>query len=60
MVEIYPEAYLIFDDTVLDKRFGAKIEVVPKQCSGNKKGCDPWRDLAHLREPENGAFTLCY
>ncbi len=31
--------YLIFDDTVLDKSFGPKIEVVrKKQWSGNKKG----------------------
>jgi hypothetical protein len=42
LVEIDPEAYLIADDTVLDKRFGAKIEVVRKQCIGNKKGRDPW------------------
>ena len=33
-----PEAYLIFDDTVLDKSFGPNIEVVRKQWSGNKKG----------------------
>ena len=38
LVEIDPEAYLIFDDTVLDKSFGPKIEVVRKQWSGNKKG----------------------
>ena len=38
LVEIDPEAYLIFDDTVLEKSFGPKIEVVRKQCSGNKKG----------------------
>jgi hypothetical protein len=31
-------AYLIFDDTVLDKSFGPKIELVRKQWSGNKKG----------------------
>jgi hypothetical protein len=59
-VEIDPEAYLIFDDTVLAKSFGPKIEVVRKWCSGNKKGRDPWRGggLVHLREPENRAFTL--
>ena len=30
---------------MLDKSFGPKIEVVRKQCSGNKKGCDPWRGV---------------
>jgi hypothetical protein len=38
LLESDPEAYLIFDDTVLDKSFGPKIEVVRKQWSGNKKG----------------------
>ncbi len=38
MLELDPEAYLIFDDTVLDKSFGPKIEVARKQWSGNKKG----------------------
>ena len=38
LLEPDPEAYLIFDDTVLDKSFGPKIEVVRKQWSGNKKG----------------------
>jgi len=38
LLEFDPEAYLIFDDTVLDKSFGPKIEVVRKQWSGNKKG----------------------
>lgn len=38
LLELDSEAYLIFDDTVLDKRFGPKIEVVPKQWSGNEKG----------------------
>jgi hypothetical protein len=37
MLELDPQAYLIFDDTVLDKSFGPKIEVVRKQWSGNKK-----------------------
>src|SRR5438270_1531286 len=36
--EADPEAYLIFDDTVLDKSFGPKIEVARKQWSGNEKG----------------------
>ncbi len=38
LVEHDPDAYLIFDDTVLEKSFGPKIEVVRKQWSGNKKG----------------------
>ncbi len=38
LLETDPEAYLIFDDTVLDKSFGPKIEVARKQWSGNKKG----------------------
>jgi hypothetical protein len=32
-----PQAYLIFDDTVLDKSFGPHIEVAPPQWSGNEK-----------------------
>ncbi len=38
IIEQDPDAYLIFDDTVLDKNFGPKIEVTRKQWSGNKKG----------------------
>jgi hypothetical protein len=38
LLELDPEAYLIFDDTVLDKSFGPKIEAARKQWSGNKKG----------------------
>jgi hypothetical protein len=38
LLEPDPEAYSIFDDTVLDKSFGPSIEVVRKQWSGNKKG----------------------
>jgi hypothetical protein len=38
LLELDPEAYLIFDDTVLDKSLGPNIEVVRKQWSGNKKG----------------------
>jgi hypothetical protein len=37
LVEFDPEAYLIFDDTVLDKRFGPKIESARSQWSGNEK-----------------------
>jgi DDE superfamily endonuclease len=38
MLGLVPQAYLIFDDTVLDKSFGPKIEAVRKQWSGNAKG----------------------
>jgi len=38
MLELDSQAYLVFDDTVLDKSFGPKIEVVRKQWSGNEKG----------------------
>ena len=34
----HPEAYLIFDDTVLDKRYSRKIEPARRQWSGNAKG----------------------
>jgi hypothetical protein len=37
LLEKEPKASLIFDDTVLDKSFGPKIEVTRKQCSGNEK-----------------------
>jgi hypothetical protein len=32
----HPEAYLIFDLTVLDKTFSSKIELVRRQYSGNE------------------------
>lgn len=31
-------AYIIFDDTVLDKRFSEEIEIVRRQYSGNEHG----------------------
>ncbi len=37
LLEPDPQAYLIFDDTVLDKSFGPSIEVTRKQWSGNEK-----------------------
>lgn len=37
LLEPDPQAYLIFDDTVLDKSFGPQIEVTRKQWSGNDK-----------------------
>lgn len=36
MLEQNSEAYLIFDDTVLEKSFGPQIEVTRKQWSGNE------------------------
>jgi hypothetical protein len=36
LVCFHPDAYLIFDDTVLDHRFGPSIEVVRPQWSGNE------------------------
>lgn len=38
LVEQDSRAYLIFDDTVLEKSFGPEIEVARKQWSDNKKG----------------------
>ena len=32
------DAYIIFDDTVVDKRFSEEIEIVRKQYSGNEHG----------------------
>jgi hypothetical protein len=37
LLESDPKACLIFDDTVLEKSFGPKIEVTRKQWSGNEK-----------------------
>src|SRR3954452_19984473 len=37
LLEPDPQAYLIFDDTVLEKSFGPSIEVTGKQWSGNDK-----------------------
>jgi hypothetical protein len=37
LLEPDPKSCLIFDDTVLDKSFGPKIEVTRKQWSGNEK-----------------------
>lgn len=35
-LQSHPEAGLVFDDTVLDKRFSSKIELVRRQYSGNE------------------------
>jgi hypothetical protein len=37
LLELEPDAYLIFDDTVLDKSFGPEIEPTRYQWSGNAK-----------------------
>ena len=37
-VEQTPEGYLVFDDTVVDKNFSFKIELVRRQYSGNAQG----------------------
>jgi hypothetical protein len=37
LLEPDPQAYLVFDDTVLDHSFGPGIETVRRQWSGNKK-----------------------
>ena len=31
------EAYLIFDDTVISKKYGYKIEIAQRQYSGNEQ-----------------------
>ena len=37
LLELNDEAYLVFDDTVLDHSFGPTIEMVRRQWSGNQK-----------------------
>lgn len=37
-LEVDEDGYLVFDDTVLDKRHSQKIELVRKQYSGNAHG----------------------
>jgi hypothetical protein len=34
----HEDAYIIFDDTVLDKRYSEEIEIVRRQYSGNEHG----------------------
>ena len=36
-LELDPQGYVVFDDTVLDHSFGPSIEMVRRQWSGNKK-----------------------
>src|SRR4051812_8473345 len=57
LLESDPQACLIFDDAVLDKSFGPKIEVTHNQWSGNEKSVI-WgieRGLVRLRQPRNRA-----
>ena len=38
LIELDEDAYIIFDDTVVDKSFSEEIEIVRRQYSGNKHG----------------------
>ncbi len=38
LIVVDEDAYIIFDDTVLDKRFSEEIEIVRRQYSGNEHG----------------------
>jgi hypothetical protein len=38
LIVTHQDAYLIFDDTVLDKRYSEEIEIVRRQYSGNEHG----------------------
>ncbi len=38
LIEEHPNGYLLFDDTVADKRYSNKIELVRRQYSGNAHG----------------------
>ena len=38
LIVVDEDAYIIFDDTVVDKRFSEEIEIVRKQYSGNEHG----------------------
>ena len=38
LILVDEDAYIIFDDTVVDKRFSSEIEIVRKQYSGNEHG----------------------
>lgn len=56
MLEQDPQAYLIFDDTVLEKSFGPEIEVTRKQWSGNDKKSvirGHWGGLVGVRQPHH-------
>ena len=38
LIEINDNAYLVFDDTVIDKRYATEIEPSKRQYSGNEHG----------------------
>jgi hypothetical protein len=38
LIQIAENAYVIFDDTVLDKRYAQEIELTRRQYSGNEHG----------------------
>ncbi len=38
LIELDEDAYVVFDDTVIDKRFSEEIEIVRRQYSGNEHG----------------------
>ena len=38
LIVVDDNAYIIFDDTVIDKRFSEEIEIVRRQYSGNEHG----------------------
>jgi hypothetical protein len=58
LLERDSDAYLIFDDTVLDKSFGPEIEPTRYQWSGNAKDViRGYRSrLLRLRQPKDRAF----
>lgn len=52
--------YLLFDDTILDKRFGTKIDLVKRQWSGNEKRIIPGIGLVTCVyvHPVSGEFWI--
>jgi hypothetical protein len=60
LLEQHEDAFLIFDDTVLDKSFGTKIELVRKQWSGNEKRTIPGIGLVSCVyvHPVSGKFWV--
>lgn len=52
--------YLLFDDTILDKRFGTKIDLVKRQWSGNEKRVIPGIGLVTCVyvHPASGEFWI--
>jgi hypothetical protein len=52
--------YLLFDDTVIDKRFAPKIELTRRQYSGNEKltgNSRDWSSYLHLYQSKKRAFS---